>query len=139
MIDSAFVVRRTMGIAIVLSLSATPRLAGEQRVANGRWGGERVGMEVSDTGARLEFDCAHGRIGEPLVLNQSGVFDVKGTYTVERPGPRREDDSNVRAVRYAGRVEGKSMTLAIQAEGASDPIGRYTLEHGKTPLVKKCQ
>jgi len=32
------------------------------------------------------------------------------------------------------------MMLAIQtSEGSSDPIGRYTLEHGKTPLVKKCQ
>jgi hypothetical protein len=139
MIDSAFVLTRTMGIAIVLSLPATPRMADQQRVANGQWGGQHVGMEVSDSGAHLEFDCARGRIAEPLMLNQSGVFDVKGTYSVERPGPRREDDSNVRAVRYAGRVEGKSMTLAMQAEGVSDPIGRYTLEHGKTPLVKKCQ
>jgi hypothetical protein len=117
-----------------------PTSPGQQRVANGQWGGQHVGMEVTDSGAQLEFDCAHGRIDEPLTLAESGRFELKGTYTAERPGPRREDDSAARAARYRGRVEGKSMTLTIDSgESSSDPIGSFTLVHGKPPVIRKCQ
>jgi hypothetical protein len=96
-------------------------------------------MEVTDTGAQLEFDCAHGRIDQAITL-EAGRFDVKGTYSPERPGPRREDDNNARTVRYVGQVDGKTMKLAINpADGSTDAIASYTLEHGKTATIRKCQ
>jgi hypothetical protein len=130
-------------LVIVVALSATcgggPTAPQSQRVASGQWGGQHVGMDVTDTGAQLEFDCAHGRIDEPLTLGESGRFEAKGTYTPERPGPRREDDDKGRAVRYVGRVTGKSMTLSIEgADGSTDTIASFTLDHGKAPVIRKC-
>ena len=140
MIDAASVVTRTMAL-IVLSATCggAPVAPWQQRLPSGQWGGQHAGMEVTDAGAQLEFDCAHGRIDQVITL-ESGRFDVKGTYSPERPGPRREDDNTARAVRYTGQVDGKTMKLAINAaDGSSDTIASFTLEHGKTPTIRKCQ
>jgi hypothetical protein len=140
MIDAASVVTRTMAL-IVLSATCggAPVAPEQQRLPSGQWGGQHAGMEVTDAGAQLEFDCAHGRIDQAITL-ESGRFDVKGTYSPERPGPRREDDNTARAVRYIGEVDGKTMKLAINgADGSSDTITSFTLEHGKTPTIRKCQ
>jgi hypothetical protein len=117
---------------------AGPVGPGQNRVPAGQWGGQHVGMEVTDSGAELEFDCAHGRIVEPLALDASGRFDAKGTYTPEQPGPRREDESSARNVRYSGRVEGSSMTLTIGAGEGSADLGSFRLERGRTPAIRKC-
>lgn len=109
-------------------------------VPAGTWGGPHIALEVTDRGARATFDCAHGTIDERLVIDREGRFDVRGSYAVEHPGPTREtEDDAGRAVRYAGRVRGTSMTLAISVAGASDPIGTFTLERGRSGAVHRCQ
>lgn len=133
---------RTFGGLVLLTATcgSGPIAPGQQRLPTGQWGGQHVGMEVSDSGAQLEFDCAHGGIDEAIVLSKDGRFDVKGTYAQERPGPRREDDNAARPVRYVGEVEGKTMRLTIRAgDGSTDAIGSYTLEHGKAGVIRKCQ
>jgi len=61
-------------------------------VPPGSWGGDHIGLEVSDTGARVEYDCAHGTIDGVLTLDAQGRFDARGAYVRERGGPVREDD-----------------------------------------------
>jgi hypothetical protein len=142
MIDAAGILTRTTGILIMLSATCGggPVAPGQQRLPAGQWGGQHAGMEVTETGAELEFDCAHGRIDQAIALSEAGRFDVRGTYAPERPGPRREDDNTARTVRYAGQVDGKTMTLAINSsDSAADVIASYTLEHGKAPVIRKCQ
>jgi hypothetical protein len=135
---------QNVAIVVLIAFGTTcggtgPTMPSQQRVANGQWGGQHVGMEVNDSGAQLEFDCAHGRIDGAIALTESGRFEAKGTYTQERPGPRREDEENARVVRYSGRIDGKSMTLTIDAgQNSSDAIANYTLELGKTPVIRKC-
>lgn len=76
-------------------------------VATGTWGGDHIGLEVTDKGAQVDFDCAHGSIDEPLTLDSDGRFGAKGSYAPEGPGPQREDQSGQgRPARYAGRVQG---------------------------------
>src|SRR5215203_6116873 len=43
--------------------------ANESRVAEGTWGGAHLRLSVGGEGAQLEFDCAHGEISGPLVLD----------------------------------------------------------------------
>jgi hypothetical protein len=142
MMDAASMLTRTAGILFVLSATCGggPAAPGQQRLPSGQWGGQHAGMEVTDAGAQLEFDCAHGRIDQAITLSESGRFDVKGTYAPERPGPRREDENTARTVRYIGQVNGKAMKLTIAAsDSSSDAIASYTLEHGKAPVIRKCQ
>jgi hypothetical protein len=117
---------------------AHPTTQDPPRVPSGQWGGQHVRMTITDAGAELEFDCAHGRIDEPLTLDRSGRFGVRGTYSPEQPGPRREDEDRGRAVRYNGKVDGTSMVLTIDAGEGSSDLGSYTLERGKEPTIRKC-
>jgi hypothetical protein len=110
-----------------------------KRVPAGEWGGQHAALHVSDSGAELEFDCAHGQIARPLTLDADNRFDVRGTLVPETPGPRREDETAGRTVRYTGKVEGKSMTLTIAAADGSADLGTYALEHGRAAVIKKCQ
>ena len=42
------------------------------------WGGDHIEMEVTKTGARVEFDCAHGTIDAPLRVDSQGAFTLQG-------------------------------------------------------------
>ena len=111
-----------------------------ERVAEGLWGGAHLRMDVNSGGATLEFDCAHGEISAPFVLNAEGRFDLPGTYTREGPGPIRIGrEPSARPARYAGRVEGERLTLNVKLEGADKSLGVYTLTHGDEGMVVKCR
>lgn len=36
----------------------------------GIWGGQHIGLTISDTGANLAYDCAHGTIDGQIHLDQ---------------------------------------------------------------------
>src|SRR5512147_806266 len=81
------------------------------KLATGVWGGQHVRAEVTESGAEFEFDCAHGTIGQRIMLDGSGKFDVPGKFAPEHGGPvRRDEESNDRSVRYSGSVKGEEMT-----------------------------
>ena len=46
----------------------------------GTWGGDHIRLEVSGTGATLEYDCAVGTI-EGSILPRDGRFSASGTHT----------------------------------------------------------
>src|SRR5215467_1787727 len=48
------------------------------KVARGTWGGDHVRLEVGEKRAELEFDCAHGSIGDSIPLDDQGRFEIKG-------------------------------------------------------------
>ena len=114
--------------------------AKEGRVAEGLWGGAHLRLNVSGDGASLEFDCAHGEITAPFVLNAEGRFDLPGTYTREGPGPIRIGrEPTARPARYAGRVEGERMTLSVRLKDSDKSLGQYTLTRGDEGMVVKCR
>jgi hypothetical protein len=45
---------------------------------NGAWGGEHIRMEVTDSGADIEFDCARGSISQRLELDDKGTLQDSG-------------------------------------------------------------
>ena len=112
---------------------------GSRRASSGSWGATGIHLEVTDSGGTLDYDCAHGTISEPLVLDSDGRFEVKGRHFREHGGPVRENESNEGiAVRYVGRISGDTMTLTVRPEGGDEPIGNYTLVRGKTGRIRKC-
>jgi hypothetical protein len=110
------------------------------KLAKGVWGGQHIRAEVTDTGADIEFDCAHGMIDQPIVLDSKGGFDVQGKFTPERGGPvRRNQKSNDRLVRYLGQVKNQELTLTITDAGTKETIDSFTLTHGNEGRVMKCR
>lgn len=125
--------------ALAAASLALPSGDDTKRAKAGPWGAMGIAMEVTESGARIEFDCAHGTISEPLLLDSHGRFDVKGLYFREHGGPIREgEESKGQPVRYAGQVTGENMTLTIKPEGSDTAISSHELVHGKSGRLRKC-
>lgn len=110
----------------------------QNRAANGMWGGDHMVINVTDDGANLDFPCAGGLIKEPLVLDNSGRFDVAGVYVQEHPGPVRLGEDNSHPARYTGKISGEVLTLTIRLSDSGETIGPFTFNFGKKTRVVKC-
>ena len=105
----------------------------------GQWGGEHVSLMVTAASASLEFDCAHGTIDEPLVVDSEGRFNLNGAYVRERGGPIRDGEPEDRsAALYSGRLEGTRLTLSIQLKGEETQIGPFAAFLGQPSRLLKC-
>lgn len=123
---------------VVIGLAQPPDGGKTDRVALGTWGGQGVGMEVSETGATFDFDCAHGSIEAPLRLDEAGRFELAGTYVPEDPGPTRCSEARGKSARYAGKLDGDTVTLTITLAGSDKEIGTFALVRGRLPHIRKC-
>lgn len=126
----------TAAVLFAAVLAATP--AAPRAVAEGTWGGEGAGLDVTRDGVQLAFDCAHGSIEGAIAIDADGRFDVRGVYVKDSFGPTRPGASPDRPVRYVGRIDGDAMTLSIVPAGSDEPIGSYTLVKGRLPRVRSC-
>jgi len=110
------------------------------KLAAGVWGGQHIRAEVTESGADIEFDCAHGAIVQPIVLDGKGGFDLKGKFAPEHAGPiRRDQEDNSRSVRYVGKVKGEELTLTISDLNTKESLGDFTLTHGSDGRLMKCR
>jgi hypothetical protein len=109
-------------------------------VPNGVWGGEHIRMEVSDSGADIEFDCARGSISHRLELDDKGRFKVQGIYMAQSPAPAAVDGglpaSGVKAI-YTGTLSGSSLRLQVFIEGQDTPR-TFDLVEGDQGHLAKC-
>jgi hypothetical protein len=104
----------------------------------GNWGGEGAGIEVTEEGARLFFDCAKGSIDVPVTPDDDGRFEVTGRYVKEGPGPTRPEQTQGVGARYLGSLEGNTLTLSIRLTLSHDVLGPYTLTRNRMPRVRAC-
>jgi hypothetical protein len=131
--------RAAVSCLMLAALACSNPISPGDRVAAGTWGGQHVALAVTADGGRIEYDCAHGALDEPLALDGSGRFDVTGTHTPERGGPVREDDKPVsRPARYAGRVDGRRMTLTVTLTDTGELLGTFALTQGVAGRLTKC-
>ena len=109
-------------------------------VPNGVWGGEHIRMEVNDSGADIEFDCARGSISQRLELDDTGRFKVEGTYMAQSPAPASVNPglnaSGVKAT-YIGSLNGSSLRLEVFIEGQDTPR-TFDLVQGDQGHLAKC-
>jgi hypothetical protein len=125
-------------LLLLMACASDPSSASRlERVPSGPWGGQHVRLAVDDTGATIDFDCAHGRLEEPLVLDEQGAFDVKGNL-VREGGPTPPDDTEkAQAARYKGTIDGDRMSLAlVLSDGQTG--GSFTLTKGAVSRLFKC-
>ena len=109
-----------------------------QRIPTGAWGGDHISIEVKEKLASIEYDCAHGVIEGPLVVDANGRFNLRGKHTPERGGPVRADEQEQsQPANYVGSISGNKMTLTLKLEGADDET--FTLEKGKPGELFKCK
>ena len=118
---------------------SVPQAAQRHPVAPGLWGGEHVRMVVSSDGAELEYDCANGKIDQPILLDSKGGFNSLGSYTSERGGPRRNGDAALPRARYVGRVSGETMRLTVTLDNSKKTVGVFALTRGTDSLLTKCR
>jgi hypothetical protein len=105
----------------------------------GAWGGDHIALEVTDSGASLEYDCAHGSITEKMVLDGEGKFEVKG-FHIREGGPTRIDaESKGRPAIYVGSSDGKTLKLTVKLADTDEVIGSFDLTHGKPGRIRKCK
>jgi uncharacterized protein YceK len=105
----------------------------------GKWGGEHIGMVVSDSSATLDYDCAHGTIYEPIIPDAGGKFEVTGVHVFEHGGPIRIDEiPDEHPALYKGHIAGKEMTLILVITDTDTVIDTFLLTRGVEPLIYKC-
>lgn len=112
--------------------------AQNERLAAGVWGGQHIRLEVTDGGAQIEYDCAHGTIDEPIILDPQGRFEAKGTFTKEQGAARIDAVPENSPVRYAGQVKGQTMTLTLKRDESEESSGAYSLTLGSEGRLTKC-
>ena len=105
----------------------------------GVWGGEHIGMVVSDSSVTLDYDCAYGTIDEPFSTNENGEFDLVGVHILEHGGAIRIDETpDEHPALYKGYIEENVMTLKVTLTDTGEEIGTFTLILGAIPNVHKC-
>jgi hypothetical protein len=109
------------------------------KVAEGVWGGPHIIMEVTADSAVITYDCAVGTIDEPIKIDKDGRFAVRGTLTRQRGGSIRSDETPDRSpAHYAGRVDGKSMTLVVTLPNTKETVDTFYLKYGEQPELTRC-
>jgi hypothetical protein len=108
-------------------------------MANGVWGGQGISLEINDSGAEINYDCAHGSITGKIVPDREGKFVVKGLHVREHGGPvREEEDKTGQPVTYRGSIDGETMDLTVTLSETKESIGTFTLTRGKSGRIRKC-
>jgi hypothetical protein len=111
----------------------------QNSLAEGTWGGPHISLETTANGATLDFDCAHGRITEKVVLTREGKFEAKGVYVREGPGPTRAGAEKEEPAIYSGTSDRKTLQLTVKLADTNEPLGTFTLTHGMSGRIRKCK
>ena len=116
------------------------RKRGTAPLLTGLWGGEHIRLEVSEGGATVEYDCAHGTVDVRMVVDRRGRFRAAGKHFEEHGGPVRQDEPLKNyPVRYTGQVKGGVMKLTVARADTGARVGTFTLTRGQEPMIVKCR
>ena len=131
-------------LCITLICGLTPMTAHAnallKAVPTGSWGGEHIRLVVTGTGATLEYDCAFGRIDEPLLTDKNGNFEARGIHVFERGGPLEigEPPPKRLPALYRGWTDGSEMSLTVILLETGKDVGTFKLALGRPPQLEKC-
>jgi len=108
----------------------------EPSMPTGSWGGDHISMTITESGAHLELDCAHGDIRSQL---PAAPFTVPGTFVRERGGPIRVDDTtDSHPAMYSASISANTMSLTIRVTDSGETLGPFALLRGTAGRVVKC-
>ena len=136
---SLVVMIRVLMLLVGVSLSGCAALPAPAGPVTGRWGGEHVGLTLDASGGTVEYDCAAGRIDEPIVTDAAGAFAASGSHTPNTGGP--EQVGEVRPsypARYTGTVSGDTMRLQVTLPDRDLEMPPFVLRRGVEPQLMRC-
>ena len=129
-------------IALICGLITIPAQANSllKSVPTGLWGGEHIRLAVTEKGATVEYNCAAGKIDEPLLTDKDGNFEARGIHVFEHGGPHRlgEPPSKQRPALYRGWTDGSQMRLTVTLLDRGEDVGTFSLGLGRLPQLEKC-
>jgi hypothetical protein len=103
------------------------------------WGGQDVHLEMNAQGATVEFDCADGKISQPIKVDSTGEFTAQGTYTPGQFGLIRKNHASREVpATYKGTVSGDTMHLQVILENKKIQPPPFTLTKGDSGHVVRC-
>jgi hypothetical protein len=115
---------------------STESTAPLERIPDGNWGGERIGLSVDQTGVSFLFDCAGGRVDHASTRDASGNFDVGGTYV--GGGNAMNADHSPHPARYAGHATRTRVDVTRTILDGADPAVSFSAIRGAPPMVVAC-
>jgi hypothetical protein len=125
-------------LALALTLGGCAAVPSTGAPVTGQWGGTHIGLTLDANGGTIEYDCASGRIAEPLVPGPGGRFSVAGTHTPGHGGPEREGEvMPTYDARFTGIVRGGTMTMSGSVENGVT-LGPFTLKRGAEAGIFRC-
>ena len=119
--------------------SATSSDQPARTLALGSWGGDSVGVIVSDSVVHVHIGCTKGDFRRPPLLSADGVFDVTGTYIL-RAYPIEIGPSL--PARFTGWVRGGRLRITVAVDDTVD--GRHVTRgpalalSGRAPKLGPC-
>jgi len=121
------------------SKDANQKSPSPEKTLTGSWGGQGIVMEIAASETSLTFDCAHGTISEEVKIDSNRRFEVQGSFTRERGGPIRENETpEASPAIYSGLVDGDNLTLTITLTKNKENMGTFNLMRGKTGRLRRC-
>jgi hypothetical protein len=138
----AFRLALLVGAAIVVGAcsSETPLVHSVgDHLEVGTWGGDNVGVIVSDTDMHVHVGCTYGDVSGRVPLDSSGHFGVSGSYLLRAYpvaiGPTMP-------AQFTGHVAGSTVTITVTVNDTiahtSTVLGPATAVLGKTPSMGPC-
>ena len=119
---------------------APRRKSAPEALTPGVWGGQHIRFEVTERGANIEYDCAHGTIEGRIVVDSRGRFSVRGMHYEEHGGPVRiGEEAGGYPVRLSGIIGGSLLKLTVTRAGTRRVIGTFTLARDREAEVFKCR
>jgi len=121
-----------------LSLMACAATQASGPPLTGVWGGRGLNLTLTETGGKLEYDCAAGTLDGAVHPNSNGEFRAKGTHEAFTGGPQDADAKPATVpAQYQGSVSGATMILEVQPAGA-ERMTSYTLTQGRRTKLMRC-
>lgn len=109
--------------------SATPALQGV-------WSGDRHILTVTETGARLETDCAFAEFPAPA-LDAKGHFKVSGRFHPDTAGPQPGDTpATGQPASLEGSLDAGALTVTLAPKGSAPQ--KLTLLRGQRVKLIRC-
>lgn len=128
---------RVMIALLAFAVDGCASVAATGGPVTGSWGGMHASLTLTAADGSITYDCAHGGLRAPLVLDGDGDFDVPGIHVRDTGGPIRIDAvPDSLPARYFGHVAGNRMTLRVAV--VADTLGPFDLQLGAAPQLVRC-
>lgn len=139
-------VHRSAVVAVVVAVAfglatcnGSPVTSHPDELYLGTWGGDDVGLIVSDAGAHVHVGCTYGDFPAPIALDEELRFSVAGEYILQAfpvaVGPTLP-------AQLAGVVKGRDLTLTVAVNDtvakALVVLGPATVRLGREPDMAQC-